>query len=50
MIYEPKWKSLLANTTKPIFTPEQCQNIIDMGHKQKAEKAKVGLKQQKEGG
>ena len=50
MIYEPKWKSQLANTTKPIFTPEQCQNIIDMGHKQKAEKAKVGLKQQKEGG
>ena len=45
MIFEPKWKSLLANTTAPIFTPEQCQNIIDMGHQQKAEEAKVGHKE-----
>ena len=42
MIFEPKWKSLLANTTAPIFTPEQCQNIIDMGHQQKSEEAKIG--------
>ena len=42
MIYEPKWKSLLANTTAPIFTPEQCQEIINAGHQQKAEEAKVG--------
>jgi len=41
-MYEPKWKSLLANTTGPIFSPEQCQNIIDMGHQQKQEKAQVG--------
>ena len=27
MIFEPKWRSLMANTTMPIFTPEQCQNI-----------------------
>ena len=45
MIYEPKWKSLLANTTAPIFSPEQCQNIIDTGHQQKAEKAMVGHKE-----
>jgi len=44
MIFEPKWKSLLANTVTPLFTPEQCQNIIDMGHQQKAEEAKVGNK------
>jgi len=44
MIFEPKWKSLMANTVAPIFTPEQCQNIINMGHQQKAEKAKVGSK------
>ncbi len=49
MIFEPKWKSLMANTTGPIFTPEQCQNIIDMGHQQKAEEAKVGHKDGKEG-
>ena len=42
MIFEPKWKSLLANTTDPIFSPAQCQNIIDMGHQQKKEEAKVG--------
>jgi len=45
MIYEPKWKSLLANTVAPIFTPEQCQDIINMGHKQKAQKAEVGHKE-----
>ena len=44
MIYEPKWKSLLANTTAPIFSPAQCQDIINMGHQQKSEEAKVGDK------
>ena len=47
MIFEPQWKSLLANTTSPIFTPEQCQNIIDMGHQQKAQEAKVGTSEKK---
>jgi PKHD-type hydroxylase len=42
MIYEPRWKSLMANTTAPIFSPAQCQDIINMGHQQKAEEAKVG--------
>ena len=45
MLFEPRWKSLLANTTAPIFSPEQCQNIIDMGHQQKAQKAEVGHKE-----
>jgi len=49
MIYEPKWKSLLANTTAPIFSPEQCQDIINMGHQQKQEEAQVGRKDRKEG-
>ena len=42
MITEPKWKSLMANTISPLFSPQQCQQIIDMGHTQKAEEAKVG--------
>ena len=46
MITEPKWKSLLANTTQPIFSPAQCQHIIDMGHQQKSEEAKVGHKEE----
>jgi PKHD-type hydroxylase len=45
MIFEPKWKSLLANTVGPIFTPEQCQDIINMGHQQKTEEAQVGHKE-----
>jgi PKHD-type hydroxylase len=44
MIFEPKWKSLMANTTAPIFTSQQCQDIINMGHQQKQEEAKVGHK------
>ena len=47
-MFEPKWKSLLANTTGPLFNPQQCRDIIDMGHQQKAEQAKVG--QDKAGG
>jgi len=49
MIFEPKWKSLLANTIDPIFTSQQCQDIINMGHQQKAQKAQVGHKEEKGG-
>ena len=45
MITEPKWKCLLANTTGPLFSPERCQDIINMGHQQKSEEAKVGSKE-----
>ena len=48
-MFEPKWKSLMANTVGPIFTPEQCQDIINMGHQQKAEEAKVGHKDGRQG-
>tara|TARA_R100000656_G_scaffold47017_1_gene38155 strand:- start:573 stop:1157 length:585 start_codon:yes stop_codon:yes gene_type:complete len=44
MIFEPKWKALLANTINPIFTPEQCQDIIKLGQQQKQEEAQVGRK------
>ena len=49
MIFEPKWKSLLANTTAPIFSPEQCQDTINIGHQQKQEEALVGHKDGKAG-
>jgi len=49
MIFEPKWKSLMANTTAPIFSPEQCQDIVNIGHQQKQEEAQVGHKDRKEG-
>ena len=49
IITEPKWKSLMANTIGPLFTSQQCQNIINMGHQQKAEEAKVGHMKAAEG-
>ena len=45
MINEPKWKSMMANTVGPLFTPQQCQDIINIGHQQKKEEAKVGHKE-----
>jgi len=42
MIYEPAWKSFIATTVEPIFTVEECKNIIDIGHQQPPQKAKVG--------
>ena len=38
----PKWQSYVATTTGPMFTPEQCKLIIQAGHQQKPEQAKVG--------
>ena len=49
MIFEPKWRSLIANTIKPLFTPAQCQDIIRVGHQQKAEEAKVGTLNPRDG-
>ncbi len=31
IITEPKWKSWIVETTTPLFTPDQCQKIIDAG-------------------
>ena len=49
MITEPKWRSLIAQTTTPIFSPQQCQDIINAGNHEKSEDAKVGHKGGKEG-
>ena len=49
MITEPKWKSLLANTTEPLFTPSQCQDIINVGHQQENKEARVGHKEGRKG-
>jgi len=42
ILYEPKWKSYMALTIEPIFTPKQCQMVVDAGHAQKPEEARVG--------
>ena len=43
IILEPKWKSWIVETTSPLFTPEQCQKIIDCGKLQKPQVAQVGM-------
>ena len=43
LILEPKWKSWIVETTTPLFTPEQCRQIIECGHRQKPIRAQVGM-------
>ena len=42
-ITEPKWKSWVIQTTTPLFTPDQCRQIIESGRAQKPQKAQVGM-------
>ena len=43
IITEPKWKSWVVETTTSLFTPDQCQKIIDAGRRQKPQQASVGM-------
>jgi len=47
---EPIWRSYIAETIEPIFTPKQCQMVIDKGMSLKKEEAKVGMGQKPDGG
>jgi PKHD-type hydroxylase len=42
MIYEPRWKSFIVETTKPLFTPEQCEKIVAAGRAEPRNDAQVG--------
>ena len=42
---EPTWKSYIVETTGSIFTPQQCQMVIDKGMNLKKESAAVGMGQ-----
>ena len=42
IILEPKWKSWIIETPTPLFTPEQCQQIIECGRRQTPQQAQVG--------
>jgi len=42
IITEPRWKSFIVETTQPIFTPRQCQMIIDAGRAEPKQNASVG--------
>ena len=50
MITEPRWKSYIVETLQPIFTPEQCQIIINAGRKEPKQNASVGSKDGIKGG
>ena len=43
IITEPRWKSWIIQTTTPVFTPDQCRQIIECGRKQMPQKAQVGM-------
>ena len=49
MIYEPSWKSYCVTTTNPLFSPKQCQMIIEAGRSEPKHNASVG-QGSKEGG
>ena len=50
MITEPRWKSYIVETTRPIFTPEQCRDIINAGRAEPKQNAEVGNKEGIKGG
>ena len=47
---EPIWKSYIVETIGPIFTPKQCQMVINKGMSLKKEIAAVGMGQKPGGG
>jgi PKHD-type hydroxylase len=42
LITEPRWKSYIVKTNEPLFTPEQCQDIIKVGRSMPPEMGQVG--------
>jgi PKHD-type hydroxylase len=42
IIFEPRWKSYIVETITPLFTPEQCQLIINAGRSEPQQTAQVG--------
>jgi len=43
LILEPKWKAYVVTTTKPILTPEQCDEVIRIGQSVPNDQARVGM-------
>ena len=49
MITEPRWKSYCVTTTNPLFSPKQCQMIIEAGRSQPRQNASIGQAKKKGG-
>jgi len=47
---EPTWRSYIAETVEPVFSPKQCQMVINKGLSLKTEEARVGMGQKPGGG
>ena len=43
MIFEPRWKSYIVETTTPIFTPEQCQMVIQAGRSEPKQNGRLQI-------
>jgi len=43
IILEPRWKSHIIETSGPVLTPQQCEEVIKMGQNQPNLDAQVGL-------
>ena len=43
ILFEPRWKSYIVETVKPILTPEQCDDVIRIGQNQPNKDAAVGM-------
>ena len=50
ILTEPRWKSYIVQTIKPMFTPEQCQMIINAGRSEPRKTGSVGSKDGLKGG
>ena len=50
IITEPKWKSWIVETKQPLFTPDQCRQVIECGQRQKPQAAQVGMGRKPGGG
>ena len=50
IITEPRWKGYIVQTMGPIFTPEQCQMIINAGRSEPRNDASVGNEKGIKGG
>ena len=43
LLFEPVWKSYIITTTKPVLTPQQCDDVIKIGQNQPDQDAGVSM-------
>ena len=43
ILNEPRWKSYVVETTIPVFTPQECQDIINIGRSMPPKIGQIGV-------